>query len=152
MADVIHRVTLEVRKSVNTPDFPEPVWKVIPRADHDVIAAVAQKYRTIDLVGDRPREMSTAEKARVDGLTVTAHYVVQADDRIICADSTAGEINISLPDPATWGTDPLRIVKVAGQASVNLVGYQVSGQATTSLRAVNSVADLHVICGEWKLV
>ena len=70
MADVINRTTLELRRSVNTPDYPEPTWQASP--DLSQIVGVAQKHRKWDSVADRPVAMTTAEQAAVDAAALTA--------------------------------------------------------------------------------
>lgn len=62
MADVLHRSTLEYRKSVNTPDFSPADWIINP--DLSAIKGVARKYWRID--GDRVVEMTAQEKAAAD--------------------------------------------------------------------------------------
>lgn len=62
MADVLHRQTLELRRSVNTPDFPSEDWVINP--DLSAVANVAQRYWK--LTGDVVSEMSAEEKSVVD--------------------------------------------------------------------------------------
>ena len=63
MANVIHRGTLQYRRSVNTPDFPPTEWIVNP--DLSQVEKVPRKYWRID--GERVVEMSENQKAAVDG-------------------------------------------------------------------------------------
>lgn len=62
MADVLHRQTLELRRSVNTPDFPPEEWVINP--DLSAVAGVLPRYWK--LTGDVVSEMSPEEKAVVD--------------------------------------------------------------------------------------
>jgi len=61
-ADVINRTTLELKLSVNTPDFPVGTWIISP--DLSALTAVPQKYWKIS--GDLVLEMTSGEKAVVD--------------------------------------------------------------------------------------
>ena len=62
MADVLNRWTKELRRSVNTPDFPPADW--IENPDLSAVANVPWRYWKI--VGDSVVEMTDAEKAIVD--------------------------------------------------------------------------------------
>jgi len=62
MAIVLHRESLELRRSVNTPDFPRTEWIINP--DLSAVEKVPRKYWRID--AERVVEMSSAEKAAVD--------------------------------------------------------------------------------------
>lgn len=67
MADVIHRTTLTFVRSVNTPDYPEPVWKWNPNMDG--VAGVDRRYwkAPASWIGDvGPLEMTPAEKVAAD--------------------------------------------------------------------------------------
>lgn len=66
MAAVIHRTTLQLLQSVNTPDYPPEVWIVNPD-----VPTCAKKYWKID--GDKVIEMSKAEKAAVDAAALSAY-------------------------------------------------------------------------------
>ncbi len=84
MADVIHRTTLEFRRSVNEPDFPEPTWKHSP--DMSAVAGIAPQYWKAppdwDAANAGPLEMSQAEKDVVDAAALNASR-----------DSTAAELD-----------------------------------------------------------
>jgi len=62
MATVLNRKTLELRRSVNTPDFPPDKWIINP--DLSAVEKVPRKYWRID--GERVVEMSENQKAAVD--------------------------------------------------------------------------------------
>ena len=70
MADVIHRTTLEFRRSANSPDFPEPTWKWSP--DMTAVAGVPRIHQKWDAVAERPIPMTQAEKDAVDAAAVNA--------------------------------------------------------------------------------
>lgn len=62
MSNVINRATLELRVSVNTPDFPVGEWIVNP--DLSAVTAVPKRYWKVR--GDAVVEMTAPEKAAVD--------------------------------------------------------------------------------------
>jgi len=66
--DVIHRTTLEFRRSVHTPDFPEPAWKHSP--DMTAVAGVPGIYWKApadwDAVGAGPEVQTAPEQAATD--------------------------------------------------------------------------------------
>ena len=62
MANVINRVTLEQKQSVNTPDYPTQDWIVNP--DYSSVNGVPKKYWKIN--GDAIVEMSQPEKDAVE--------------------------------------------------------------------------------------
>lgn len=62
MADVLHRTTKELRKSIHTPDFPTATWIINP--DLSGVQGVSVKYWKI--TGDVVSEMTQAEKDAVD--------------------------------------------------------------------------------------
>ncbi len=62
MADVINRTTLELRLSVNTPDFPKAAW--IHNPNLAPVRSVPKKYWKIR--NDDVVEMGAGEKAAVD--------------------------------------------------------------------------------------
>lgn len=68
MADVLNRTTLEFKRSVNEPDYPQPEW--IWNPDMSGVIGVERKYWV--LVGDAPQEMSQAEKDAVDAAEAAA--------------------------------------------------------------------------------
>jgi hypothetical protein len=68
MADVIHKTTLEYRRSVNTPDFPEEFWVHSP----DMSAVVSVPSRYWKLSGSAVVEMTTGEKVAVDDAIAAA--------------------------------------------------------------------------------
>lgn len=61
MADVIDRETMKIYESVNTPDYPEPMFMVI---NGKILPQCDNKYWKI--VNDEIVEMSTEEKAVID--------------------------------------------------------------------------------------
>ena len=72
MADVIHRTTLEFRRSVNEPDFPEPAWKWNP--DMSAVVGVPARYwkAPADWNTQGPQEMTQPEKDVVDAAAEAA--------------------------------------------------------------------------------
>ena len=62
MSDVLNRSTLELLRSVNTPDYPEAQWVINP--DLSPVAGVPKKYWK--LVGDVLQPMSAVERAPID--------------------------------------------------------------------------------------
>lgn len=60
MAHVVSRSSLEVVPSANTPDFPEPSFKVCTQAEVDSVESVATTYRIIGL-DDLLRPMTDEE-------------------------------------------------------------------------------------------
>lgn len=68
MADVINRATLEIRRSVHTPNFPTADWIVNP--DLSALAGVPVRYWKV--VGDTVVEMTTPEKDAVDAAVAAA--------------------------------------------------------------------------------
>lgn len=61
MSDVVHRTTLEIRESVNAPDFAEPTWKTVTASEKSAVAGVDPDYRLIDAGTDQLRAMTDAE-------------------------------------------------------------------------------------------
>jgi len=68
MANVIHRTTLQYRRSVNTPDFQPKDW--IANPDLSAVERLPRKYWAID--GDRVVEMSEGQKAYADRAELAA--------------------------------------------------------------------------------
>lgn len=68
MSEVINRTTLELKDSVNTPDYPVAQWIINP--DLSGVASVPKKYWKI--VGDNVEEMTQAEKDVVDAAEAAA--------------------------------------------------------------------------------
>lgn len=68
MANVIHRTTLEYRRSASESDHPEPAWKHNP--DMSAVAAVPPRYWKAppdwDAPSAGPLEMTQAEKDAAD--------------------------------------------------------------------------------------
>ncbi len=63
MSTIVHRQTLQVLHSVNTPDYSADDWVIAP--DLSAVANVPAEYWKLS--GDDIVEMSTAEKTAVDG-------------------------------------------------------------------------------------
>lgn len=70
MSDVVHRTTLEFRRSVNNTDFPEPEWKWSP--DMSAVAGVPTHHQKWDAVAERPVPKSQAGKDAADASRDTA--------------------------------------------------------------------------------
>ena len=62
MADVLNRQTLELKRSVNTPDYPESEWVINP----DLTITQTVPWDCLRLVGDRLVEFSPEEKSVVN--------------------------------------------------------------------------------------
>ena len=62
MSDVIHKTTMEIKESVNTPDYPAGTWLINPtwNPDKATIKAVVQAHRKI--TGSTAEEMTAQEK------------------------------------------------------------------------------------------
>lgn len=69
MSSALHRTTLKLVTSVNTPDYPTGTWVINP--DMSPVAAVPTKYWK--LTGDALSEMSQAEKDVVDAADFPAY-------------------------------------------------------------------------------
>ena len=91
MANVIHRTTLEFRRSANEPDFPEPTWKWNP--DMAGVAGVPEKYWKApadwDAGGAGPVEMTAPEKAAVDAVLDAALVALNRNESTAAVDTTA---------------------------------------------------------------
>ena len=70
MADVLNIVTLEVRRSANTPDYPNPPW--LPVVDLSRVVGVAPQHWKYDSVGQRPVSMTAGEIAAFDAAALAA--------------------------------------------------------------------------------
>lgn len=68
MADVVHRTTVEYRRSVHAPDFPEAEW--IHNPDLSALSGVPSVYWKV--VGDSVLEMTPAEKTAKDAAMANA--------------------------------------------------------------------------------
>lgn len=64
MGTVIHRATLRLIESANTPDYQEPDWKVSP--DLSAVAGVPSRYWKWDAILDRPDAMTAPERRAKD--------------------------------------------------------------------------------------
>ena len=79
MATVLNRTTFELRKSVNTPDFPVAEWVINP----DLTAVSAQPVRYWKIVGNTVVVMNAAEMAVADTNAlprIIPGMMVQIDD------------------------------------------------------------------------
>ena len=72
MANVIHRTTLEYRRSVHTPDFDPVIWIINP--DLSAVQGVSRKYWKI--VGDNVVGMTQSERDAVDAAEPVSDEVV----------------------------------------------------------------------------
>jgi hypothetical protein len=81
VSDVIHTTTLEVRRSVNTPDFPAPAWKADP--DLSAVEGVPARYWKWDAVAERPIPMDQAERDATDA----AHLDASRESEMVAVDS-----------------------------------------------------------------
>jgi len=69
MASVVNTSTLELRRSVNTPEYVAP-WVVVTESSAGTISAIAQRYRK--WVTDHVEEMTQGEKDAVDAAAVVS--------------------------------------------------------------------------------
>ena len=76
MATVIHRTSVELRRSVNTPDYDPAEWIIDP--DLSAVAGVDAIYWKIS--GDEVVEMSPAEKDAVDAAILQERKDAAADE------------------------------------------------------------------------
>lgn len=132
MADVLHRETLELRRSVNTPDFPPEVWVINP--DLSAVAGVAARYWK--LTGDVVSEMSTEEKAAVDAALAPVPQLYPYEfQRLLTSQQKAAIWNATEPPWTDLAIDLLTIVSpmpfTAGSNLHNAVLYL--GQAMPEL-------------------
>jgi len=79
MSDVVNRVTGELKKSVNTPDYPTADWIINP--DLSSLTSVPNKYWKVS--GDDVLEMTQAEK---DVVHTPYHWFYHCDteDKFFC--------------------------------------------------------------------
>lgn len=66
MANVLHKTTLQYKRSVNTPEYLDGSWLINP--DTTIIATVPSKYWKV--VGESLLEMTSGEKSTIDGLNL----------------------------------------------------------------------------------
>ena len=78
MSDVLNRDTLQYRRSVNTPDFPDPPWLEVPRDTANEALLLSVPVRYLVLTGDVLAEMDASAKAAVDA----AALIVQRDSAV----------------------------------------------------------------------
>lgn len=76
MANVLHRVTKQYRKSVNTPDFPVGVWIINP--DVSAVQGFANKYWVI--TGDVVTLMNQISRDAIDTAEESARRDSIADE------------------------------------------------------------------------
>jgi len=69
MASLVNTSTLEIVRSVNTPEYPAP-WTVVSEANAATWSAIQQKYRK--WVTDHVEEMSAGEKTAADAALLSA--------------------------------------------------------------------------------
>ena len=81
MANVVRRADIILLRSVNTPDFQEPTYKLVTSAEADVIQLIPVKYRKFD-AGDNVVEMSQAEKDAVDAAEIAANVTAVKTETI----------------------------------------------------------------------
>lgn len=116
MADVMHKVTKQLLRSVNTPDYPPEEWVINP--DLTVLLTVPLKYTKFDAEFHLV-EMDAEEKASVDAAVpvdmelaqTRSHYLVKVDtaceDRIMNGEGveilgTGKKISTSISAQIKW--------------------------------------------------
>jgi len=99
MATVLNRISKQLIRSANTPDYPEAAWIIEP----DLSAVVGQPLKYWIITGDIISVMSQAEKNTIDA------FLLQAEKNAIESESDRGilkavisalikTINLRLPD------------------------------------------------------
>ena len=68
MASVLHKITLQYKRSVNTPDYMDGSWIINP--NQSIINGVPKQYWKV--VGDELLEMGPGEKAAANGSLLPA--------------------------------------------------------------------------------
>ena len=102
MADVIHRVTREYKRSVHTPDFSTVDWIINP--DLSNVSNVPEKYWKIS--GDDVVEMSLGEKEDVDNADLITYKATKFSDidrrtdELISQGFVFNQMQFSLSGPA----------------------------------------------------
>lgn len=74
MADVLHRTTLELKKSVHTPDVPAAIWVINPNLT--AVAGIPPAYWKIN-PDDSVVEMTQTEKDAVDAAELDTHKAIK---------------------------------------------------------------------------
>jgi hypothetical protein len=83
MADVVNKTTMQLLRSVNTPDYPSADWLISPAGLATLLSGgIPSRYWKLTGAGDDIEEMTTAEKAAVDD---TSLYLDPEKDRRIAA-------------------------------------------------------------------
>jgi hypothetical protein len=103
MSDVVNRDTLEFRRSVDRPLWPDPPWKHDP--DMSAVAGVPVKYQKWDGGADRPVEMTQAEKDAVDAAEAQALEDAEMG-RLNLKDALTALALVVLDEINTLRTDP----------------------------------------------
>lgn len=83
MADVLHRTTKQLLRSVNTPDYPSEDWIINP--DLSAVGGYASKYWLIS--GDAVSLMSEADRATLDAAEAAAAETAAKETQIARLDS-----------------------------------------------------------------
>lgn len=107
MADVLHRQTFELRRSVNTPDFPSDTWVINP--DLSAVAGVLPRYWK--LTGDAVSEMTPEEKDAVDAALAPIPELYPYEfQRLLTSQQKAAIWNATEPPLTDLAIDLLTIV------------------------------------------
>lgn len=107
MANVVNRETAELRRSVNTPDYPEETWIINP--DLSTVSGYDSKYWLID--GDAVTLMDEAARDAVD-----------------TAEATAAAAAVIATEIARLDNDPMLRALIAFEA-------QKSGESAATIKA-----------------
>lgn len=76
VADVINKATMEIRRSVSTPDYPPATWKVNP--DLSAVNGQPTRHWVWNALADRPELMTAPERAAVDAARLSAEADAEA--------------------------------------------------------------------------
>jgi hypothetical protein len=155
MATVINTTTKEVRRSVNTPDYPPPEWVVVNQATLDAIPA---KYRKI--VGGELVEMDAAEKSAVDQAELAAAIARKVKAMF---DEGVAYVEENYPGPIlTMGHYLLNVASSSGDTDkaatlgqlpqMALDVMTIYKQAANAARAATSMAELDAVTVDYTQV
>lgn len=112
MSDFIHSTTLEIRRSVNDPEYSTPPW--YKPVDLTQVTGVPSKYWKWDAVNMRPIEMTSGEKATVDAALTKSAEMGQKPSAWVTVLKTAHETRTS-NTTLTNDTDLKGTVQPAGK-------------------------------------
>jgi hypothetical protein len=143
--DVIHRTTLKFLQSVNTPDFPEPTWKHNPSMA--AVASVPFRYWKApadwSAGGAGPVEMTTGEKATVDGNLLTASRDATVAQRVDNVEDALRAVVLVVRDELNLHADKINAILTAIDNNSTLANIRtaIAGIADYPQRTVQQLRD-----------